>query len=145
MLMRSDPFRDFDRLAQQMLGSRMRPAAMPLDAYRDGDQFVVHFDLPGVDPSSIDLTVDKNVLTVTAQRQWQPTEQQQIVASERLQGTFSRQLFLGESLDVDKLDASCDNGVLTVKIPVVEQAKPRRVQVSTGSRGGSAIEANAEG
>lgn len=95
MLMRTDPFRELDRLSQQVLGTRVRPAVMPVDAYRQGDHFVVNFDLPGVEPSSIDLTVEKNVLADSAERRWQPSDDQQIVASERPHGTFSRQLFLG--------------------------------------------------
>jgi HSP20 family protein len=134
MLMRTDPFREFDRVAEQVLGTRMRPAVMPMDAYREDDHFVVHFDLPGVDPSSIDLTVEKNVLTVTAERQWQPAENQEVVASERPQGNFSRQLFLGEGLDAEHVKARYDNGVLTVTIPVAEQAKPRKVEITSGGR-----------
>lgn len=132
MLMRTDPFRELDRFAQQALGTRMRPAVMPMDAYREGEQFLVHFDLPGVDPSSINLTVEKNVLTVSAERQWQPTENQEVIASERPQGNFSRQLFLGESLDTERVQADYDNGVLTLTIPVAEQAKPRKVEVTSG-------------
>ena len=142
MLMRTDPFREFDRLAQQALGTRMRPAVMPMDAYRENDHFVVHFDLPGVDPSSIDLTVEKNVLTVSAERQWQAKENQQVVASERPQGNFSRQLFLGEGLDTERVAASYDNGVLTVTIPVAEQAKPRKVEISSAGHGTQQIEAS---
>jgi len=130
MLMRSDPFRELDRITQQVLGTPARPTGMPMDAYRRGDQFVVHFDLPGVDASSIDLTVERNVLTVSAERRWQPSEEEQIVASERPQGTFSRQLFLGDGLDPDRVAARYDNGVLTLTIPVAEQAKPRKVEVS---------------
>ena len=130
MLMRTDPFRELDRLTNHVLGSPMRPAVMPMDAYREGDRFVVHFDLPGVDPSSIDLTIEKNVLTVSAERQWQPSEDQQVTASERPQGTFSRQLFLGDGLDADRVEASYENGVVTVTIPVAEQAKPRKVPIS---------------
>jgi|SRR5581483_1900538 len=141
MLMRTDPFRELDRFAQQALGTRMRPAVMPLDAYRQDDHFVVHFDLPGVDPSSIEMTVEKNVLTVSAERQWQATDNQQVLASERPQGTFSRQLFLGEGLDTDEVEARYDNGVLTVTIPVAEQAKPRKVQITTGG-GAQQIEAS---
>jgi len=107
---------------------------MPMDAYRKGDQFVVHFDLPGVDPSSIDLTVEKNVLTVSAERRWQASEDEQIVASERPQGQFSRQLFLGESLDAERVEARYDQGVLTITIPVAEQAKPRKVEVSSAGQ-----------
>ena len=132
MLMRSDPFRELDRLTQQVLGGGARPAIMPMDAYRQGEQFIVHFDLPGVDASSIDLTVEKNVLTVSAQRQWAPGEGNQVLASERPQGSFSRQLFLGEALDAEHIEASYENGVLTLTVPVAEQAKPRKVQITSG-------------
>lgn len=133
MLLRSDPLRDLDRFPQQVFGTRMRPAAMPVDAYRQGDRFVVSFDLPGVAPSSIDLTVENNVLTVAAERQWQPSEDQQVVASERPHGSFRRQLLLGDGLDLERVDASYDHGVLTVTIPVAEQAKPRKVEISGGT------------
>lgn len=142
MLMRTDPFREFDRLTQQALGTRFRPSAMPMDAYRQGDAFVVQFDLPGVDHSSIDLTVEKNVLAVTAERRWEAGDDVEIVASERPQGTFNRQLFLGEGLDAERVDASYENGVLTVTIPVAEQAKPRKVEVTAGA-GARAIETSA--
>jgi HSP20 family protein len=114
---------------------------MPMDAYRHDDRFVVRFDLPGVDPDSIDLTVERNVLTVQAQRSWQRGEGEEWLAAERPQGTFSRQLFLGEALDVDHLEARYDNGVLTLTIPVAEQAKPRKVQI-TSSGGQKAIDAD---
>ncbi|MBW3580485.1 MAG: Hsp20/alpha crystallin family protein [Actinobacteria bacterium] len=143
MLIRTDPFRELDRLAQQAFGTRTRPAAMAMDAYRQGDRFVVHFDLPGVEPSSIDLTVEKNVLNVSAERRWQPSDDQEILASERPQGTFSRQLMLGESLDAERVEASYDNGVLTVTIPVAEQAKPRKVEISSGGGRAKAIETGA--
>lgn len=133
MLMRTDPFRELDRLTQQALGTRTRPTAMPMDAFREGDQFVVRFDLPGVEASSIELTVEKNVLTVAAERQWQPSESQEVVASERPQGSFNRQLFLGEGLNPERVEANYENGVLTVTVPVAEQAKPRKIQVSSGS------------
>ncbi len=133
MLMRFDPFRELDRLAEQTWSGTRQPA-MPMDAYRRGDHFVVHFDLPGVEPSSIDLTVEKNVLTVAAERHWEPDEGNQVVVAERPQGRFSRQLFLGEGLDPDGIEAAYDGGVLTVRVPVAEQAKPRKVEVtSTGS------------
>ena len=103
-----------------------------MDAYRDNDHFVVHFDLPGVDTSSIDLTVEENALTVSAQRQWQAGENQQVLVSERLQGNLRRQLFLGEGLDTDHVEAAYDNGVLTVTIPVAERVKPRKVEVTSG-------------
>src|SRR3546814_18125153 len=100
---------------------------MPLDAYRDGDRFVIHVDLPGVDPDSVDLTVEKNVLTVSAERRWERGDNQQVLVSERPQGSFSRQLFLGEGLDTDRIEAGYDPGVLTVRVPIAEQAKPRTV------------------
>jgi HSP20 family protein len=141
MLMRFDPFRDFDSLAQ-MLGQRggpARPSPIPMDAYRDGDRFVIHFDLPGVDPSSIDLTVEKNVLTVRAERSWPASESQEVIARERPEGVFVRQLFLGEGLDTDQVQATYHNGVLTITIPVAEQAKPRKVEV-VGADGEQPIE-----
>ena len=131
MLMRFDPFRDFDRLTQQVIGTGRTPV-MPMDAFRSDDHFVVRFDLPGVDPSSIDLTVEKNVLTVSAERSWQPDEGTEVVASERPHGSFSRQLFLGETLDADRIEASYDAGVLTLTVPVAEQAKPRRIEIASG-------------
>jgi len=133
MLMRTDPFREFDRLTQAMLGSTARPNVMPMDAYRDNSSFVVHLDLPGVDADSIDLTVEQNVLTVHAERKPPVGESAERVVAERSYGVFSRQLFLGETLDTEHLTASYDAGVLTLTIPVAEQAKPRKVQVSGGS------------
>ena len=141
MLMRFDPFREFDRLTQQAFGTNSRQAVMPMDAYRKGDEFVVHFDLPGVDPSSIELTVEKNVLTVSAERNWD-FKDQEFIANERPQGTFSRQLFLGDTLDADHVEADYDRGVLTLTIPVAEQAKPRKIEVTTGDQHSKAIEAN---
>jgi HSP20 family protein len=137
MLMRTDPFRELDRLTQQLLGQNgtwSRPAAMPMDAYRDGGQFVVHFDLPGVDPSSLDLNVEHNVLTVKAERTFSYAEDVELQVAERPRGVFSRQLFLGDTLDVDHVEASYDAGVLTLRIPVAEKAKPRKIEV-TGSGG----------
>ena len=139
MLMRFDPFRELDRLAST---ATERPPMMPMDAYRHGDQFVVHFDLPGVDPSTIELTVDKNVLSVSAERSWQPAEGDQVVVAERPQGRFSRQLFLGEGLDPDGIEARCDAGVLTLTVPVAERAKPRKVSVGTGTGRSEAINAS---
>lgn len=137
MLMRTDPFRELDRLTQHVLGNGGRPAVMPMDAYRHGEQFVIHFDVPGVDASSIDLTIERNVLTVSAQRQWQPAEGDQVLASERPQGSFTRQLFLGEGLDGERIEASYDNGVLTVTLPVAAQAKARKVEINAGDAGGA--------
>ena len=131
MLMRFDPFRELDRLANGTSGAGSRPS-MPMDAYRRGSEFVVHFDLPGIEPGSIDLTVEKNVLTISAERRWAKAEGDEVVVSERPQGRFSRQLFLGESLDSDSIQAHFDHGVLTLHIPVAEKAQPRKVAVSTG-------------
>ena len=132
MLMRTDPFRDLDRLADAMMGTRARPVVMPMDAYRDGDTFVVHLDLPGVSPDTIDLTVEQNVLTVRAERKPPIEEGAERIVDERTHGVFSRQLFLGETLDADHLAASYDAGVLTLTIPIAERAKPRRIEVSGG-------------
>jgi HSP20 family protein len=144
MLMRFDPFRDLDRLTQQLwnTGTGTAPKAMPMDAYRRGDRFVVHFDLPGVDPDQIELTVEKNVLTVGAERRWERQEDDEPVAAERPQGHFTRQLFLGETLDADHIEASYTDGVLSLTIPVAEAAKPRKVAISA-SGGDKAIEAEA--
>jgi HSP20 family protein len=133
MLMRTDPFRDLDRLTDAFFGNTARPAVMPMDAYRSGDHFVVQLDLPGVDADSIDLTVEQNVLTVRAERRPTMAEDVERVVSERTYGVYSRQLFLGESLDVDNLTAEYDAGVLTIRLPVAEQAKPRKIQVGGGS------------
>ena len=128
MLMRFEPFQEFNRLTEELLSQR-RARQIPVDAYRRGNEFKVHLDVPGVDPESIELTVEKDVLTVRASRTWLPAEGDQIQVTERPQGEVSRQLFLGESLDRDHITATCENGVLTITIPVAEQAKPRRVEV----------------
>lgn len=134
MLMRTDPFRDLDRLAQQLVGTASRPAAMPIDAYREDDTFVVLLDLPGVSPDSIDVTVEKNVLTVHAERGHPAPSGVEMLVAERPEGRFSRQLFLGESLDTDALVASYEDGVLAIRIPVAERAKPRKVEITRSSR-----------
>jgi HSP20 family protein len=131
MLMRFDPFRELDRLTSAPWGNT-RPV-MPMDAYRRNGDFVVHFDVPGVEPGSIDLTVEKNVLTVAAERQFARAEGDEITVTERPQGRFSRQLFLGDSLDADRIAASYDKGVLTLHIPIAERAKPRKVEISAGT------------
>jgi HSP20 family protein len=125
MLMRFDPFREFDRLAQE----NVRPSRMPMDAYRRGDVLVVHFDLPGVDPDAIDLTAEQNTLTVTAERTWSSVEGDELIINERPQGTYSRQLMLGDNLDTDQITARYDRGVLTINIPVAAESKARKVQV----------------
>ncbi|MEV0258825.1 Hsp20/alpha crystallin family protein [Streptomyces sp. NPDC050732] len=132
MLMRTDPFREFDRLAQQVFTSS-RPAGMQMDAYREGDEFVVHFDLPGVDPESIDLDVERHVLNVRAERRSPAPEGVEMIAAERATGSYSRQLFLGDTLDTERIDASYEAGVLTLRIPVAERAKPRKIHISGGS------------
>jgi HSP20 family protein len=131
MLMRFDPLREFDRVFDQAW-SQTRQASVPMDAYRRGDRVVVHLDLPGVDPDSIDLTVERNALTIAAERRWQPAEGDALIANERRQGTFTRQLLLGDSLDTDHVEASYENGVLTVTVPVADRAKPRRIAVTGG-------------
>jgi HSP20 family protein len=133
MLMRTDPFRDVDRLAQQLLGTAARPAAMPLNAYRQGHTFFVQLDLPGVEQDSIDLTVEQNVLTIRAQRDpLQPRDDLEVLMSECPAGTFTRQVFLGDTLDTDRIKADYSGGVLTLAIPVREAAKPRRVTITSG-------------
>ena len=131
MLMRTDPFRDLDRFAQQMLGTDgtlARPSVMPMDAWRDGDTFHVEFDLPGVDPGSIDLDVERNVVTVRAERPNRASDAE-LIAAERPRGVFSRQLVLGDNLDTEHIEASYDTGVLTLVIPVAEKAKPRKIEI----------------
>lgn len=135
MLMRTDPFRELDRLTQQMFGGGVaRPSIMPMDAYRKGDEFFVHFDLPGVDPDSIDLTVEQNVLTVKAERLPVGADGAEFLVTERPSGTFTRQLFLGETLDPDHIQADYSAGVLTLTIPVHEAAKPRKVEITSSDR-----------
>jgi HSP20 family protein len=136
MLMRTDPFRELDRLAGQLLGTAAagtwsHPNPMPLDAYRDGETYVVSFDLPGVDPEAIELEVERNVLTVKAERRPVHTgEKFEMQINERPLGVFSRQLFLGDTLDAEHIDADYDAGVLTLRIPVTEKAKPRKIEVT---------------
>ena len=144
MLMRTDPFRELDRLTQQVMGTAARPAAMPIDAYRNGDEFVVEFDLPGVDAQAIDLTVEKNVLTVHAERKRPIENGTELLVGERPHGTFSRQLFLGETLDTDRIDAQYRDGVLVLRLPIAEKAKPRRVQITTRGAESTAIDATSQ-
>jgi HSP20 family protein len=130
-LMRYDPFRELDRLTEQLWGLQGKGGTMmPMDAYRRGDRFVVSFDLPGVDPGSIDVTVERNVLTVKADRSPSSRDGDDIVVAERPQGSFSRQLFLGDNLDTDHVEAHYEQGVLTLSIPVAEVAKPKKVEIS---------------
>ncbi|MGN6695041.1 MAG: Hsp20/alpha crystallin family protein [Aquihabitans sp.] len=142
MLMRTDPFRDLDRLAGQLLDRPSGPAPMPLDAYRDGDQFVVELDLPGIDPDSIDLTVERNVLTIAGNRR-RRTDGREMTIAERPHGAFRRQLFLGDTLDTSAIDATYVDGVVTLRLPIAERAKPRSIPLARGTAGPSSIEASA--
>src|SRR5258705_10949435 len=128
MLMRTDPLRDFDRLPQQVRGTAARPAVMPIDGWREGDAFVVEFDLPGIKEESLDLDVERNVVTVRAERP-DIDPDREMLAAERPRGVFSRQLFLGENLDTDSIEAAYHEGVLRLHIPVAEKAKPRKIAI----------------
>jgi HSP20 family protein len=141
MLMRADPFHELDRLTQQVFGTTTRPAVMPMDAWREGDNFIVEFDLPGVNLDSVDVDVERNVLTVRAERGGSAGENAELVASERPRGVFSRQLILGENLDTDNVTASYNAGVLRLQIPVAEKARPRKIEIT--SEGGDRKEIKA--
>ena len=134
MLMRTDPFRELDRLAEQLaeVGTAARPAVMAMDAWRENDAFVVEFDLPGVRPDSLDIDVDRNVLTVRAERS-QHADDVELLAAERPTGAFSRQLVLGENLDLEHVKADYDGGVLRLRIPVAAEGKPRKISITTNS------------
>jgi HSP20 family protein len=142
MLMRFDPFREVDRLAEQVDQAfrRTPTAAMPMDAVRHGDQVFITFDLPGVDPDAIDLTVERDVLTVSATRRFERSEGDEVLANERPQGTYTRRVLLGESLETDRLEAAYDHGVLAITIPVAERAQPRKITVG-GAHAPTPIEA----
>jgi HSP20 family protein len=131
MLMRFDPFRDFDRLTRGV--SSRGTGWISMDAYRQGDQVIVNLDLPGVDPASVDVTVEKDTLTIKAERRWEVAEGERVLVSERPQGTFTRRLLLGEALDGERTEAHFENGVLTLTVPVAEQAKPRKVEIASGN------------
>jgi HSP20 family protein len=147
MLMRTDPFRELDRLTQQVFGSAAngswsRPTPMPMDAYRAGDQFVVTFDLPGVDPAAIELDVERNVLTVKAERRPAALDDNvEMQVAERPTGVFSRQLFLGDTLDAERIEAGYEAGVLTLRIPIAERAKPRKISITSADSGRTQIDA----
>jgi len=140
MLMRTDPFRDLDRITSQLLGTTAagtwsRPNPMPLDAWRQGEEFVVCFDLPGVSLDAIDIDIERNVLTVKAERRPTTPGEAKVEISERTLGVFSRQLFLGDTLDAERITADYDAGVLTLRIPVAEKAKPRKIEITaTGGK-----------
>ena len=131
MLMRTDPFRELDRLTQQVFGTASRPAFMPMDAWREGESFHIEFDLPGVQPESIDLDVERNVLTVRAERPGRQENGAELIAAERPRGVFSRQLILGDNLDLENISANYRDGVLTLAVPVAERAKPRKIAVES--------------
>jgi HSP20 family protein len=143
MLMRTDPFRELDRLTQQVFGANgtlARPSVMPMDAWREGDTFHVEFDLPGVNPDSIDLDVERNVVTVKAERPTRASDAE-LIAAERPRGVFSRQLILGDNLDTENIAARYDAGVLSLQIPVAEQAKPRKISITNKGEDRQAINA----
>src|ERR1700759_799810 len=131
MLMRTDPFRELDRFAQQALGTAARPSVMPMDAWREGEQFVVEFDLPGIDADSLDIDIERNVVTVRAERP-AVDPNREMLATHPPRGVFSRQLVLGENLDTERIEASYNEGVLSLRIPVAEKAKPRKISVDRG-------------
>lgn len=136
MLMRTDPFRNLDRFAEQVLGTAARPAVMPMDAWREGEKFVVEFDLPGIDADSLDIDIERNVVTVRAERP-SVDPNREMLANERPRGVFSRQLVLGENLDTERIEASYREGVLSLHIPVAEKAKPRKITVERSGANGS--------
>lgn len=143
MATRFDPFQEMDRLMGQVLGSQRAAASMPMDLYRAGDHYVLHVDLPGADPGSIDVNVDDRTLTIRAQRTARTEDGQQWLAKERPVGTYARQLTVGRGLDLDAIHASYADGVLTLTIPVAEEARPRRIEVRTGGTPAT-IEAGAD-
>lgn len=146
MLVRFDPFNELDRLTDKLFnGSWTKSAsAMPLDAYKHGDEFIVNVDIPGVDPESIEVTINEDTLTITAERKWQPAEDDYVAFAERPHGKFTRQLFLGEALDQEKLKAHYENGVLTLRIPVAQSAKPRRIPIISKRGDKQLVEAQAK-
>lgn len=130
MLLRTDPFRELDRLTEQVFGTRTHPAVMPMDAWRKGDEFIVEFDLPGVRAQDVELAVERNVLTVKTERPITDSQDAEVIAAERPRGVFSRQLVLGDNLDTERVQAEYDAGVLRLTIPVSEKAKPHKIEVT---------------
>lgn len=128
----TDPFRDLDRLATALFDTTRRgPRRMPMDLYRDGDHYVLTADLPGIDPGSVDIDVDGQLLTIRAERTVPSGEDVKWITREREGASFLRQLSLGQGVDTERISASYANGVLSVTIPVSEKAKPRKVAVET--------------
>ena len=146
-VLRFDPFQELDRLTEQVLGggraTNTRSRSFPMDAYRRGDRFFVHLDLPGVDPDSIDLTSEQNVLTIRAERSFRTEEGDELIVSERPQGVYSRQLFVSDALELDSVQANYERGVLTIELPVADQAKPRRIQIGRNETESQVIEGSA--
>lgn len=145
MLMRTDPFRELDQITQRLMGNPIgtwsRPSAIPMDAYRVGDDFVVAFDLPGVPPENVELDVEREVLTVRAERRPAAEQPAEMQVRERPVGVFTRQLFLGEALDTERVQASYEAGVLTLRIPIREKAKPRKIAIANTDSGRRQIDA----
>ncbi|MGA3351644.1 MAG: Hsp20/alpha crystallin family protein [Acidimicrobiales bacterium] len=139
-MMRFDPFREIDRLTQPMWNAR---ASVPLDVYRKGEKFIVRVDLPGIDPASLDLTIERNVLSIKAERTWAPQDGDEVLVAERPQGSFTRRLFLSEGLDADNITASYEYGVLTVTVPVADSAKSRKIEVGLSSNDDSVLNVSA--
>jgi HSP20 family protein len=139
-LMRFDPFRELDRLADQALAGARTARTLPMEALRRGDEFIVSIDVPGTAAEDIDLTVERNVVEITTRRQPIRQEGDEVIVDERPQGEFRRQLFLGDNLDPDHLSAICDRGVLTLTIPVSEASKPRKVQIGGSSDGKQTVQ-----
>lgn len=147
-VLRFDPFRDLDRMTEQMLGmpsgSRRSPRFMPMDLFRSGDHYVLLADLPGIDPGSVDVSIDNGTLTIRAERSARADDGVEWIASERFTGSFMRQLSLGDGLDTGAIEATYENGVLTVTIPVAERARPRRIEVQSAAAGGAVIAGEVE-
>ena len=141
-LMRSDPFAGFDRLTQQMTGARQGPRPIPMAAFRRGDQVLAYFDLPGINPDDVEITIERNVVTIRAERRPAYQEGDEVIVDERPYGTFSRQVFLGDSLDLDKMNADYTQGELCLTIPVSEKAKPRRIKLQSGDQEPQQVTAN---
>jgi HSP20 family protein len=145
-VLRFDPFQELDRLTEQMLGGgaeRASARSIPMDAFRRGDRFFVRLDLPGVDPDAIELTSEQNVLSIRAERSSEAEQGDEVIVSERPRGVFSRQLFVSDALDLDRIEANYERGVLTLQLPVAEQAKPRRIQIGGRESGPETIEGSA--
>lgn len=143
MAMKFDPFRELDRMAGALLDPRQRLRLMPIDLYRQGDHYILNADLPGIDPGSVDVDVDGQLLTIRAERTINVPDGATWLTRERESGTFLRQLNLGQGIDIDNISARYENGVLSVHIPVSERAKPRKIEVSASYKDGQTISGSA--